>query len=836
MSSGFYNVQNLPNFRIENPIVQMQEDISNLKIEVNTLIENQIHPQGHQVFLNFGEEQTWRTPQFFSQQPGLTGTLNLLSGLPMVEQTTKIFSLASEDNEVMIFATNPQLDMWGKSIVTGNWNTYLYTETSSTDMAVVVQHYGMFLYNGNYVLYQIDTQESQDTVHPILASTSERPVQENVIVNKIAFPSRNLYTTAQLLTVVLVVNLGVTTNSVSFKFGGEAEENTRARIETTWNSVHQPSSTTWVYGTYDNVVPYNATNFILPGSFRLPFSTEDVPMYTMFDTNIVFDSDSFYGSTLYYLLDNFSSAGIKIEDTHDPSSMLMGFPGEWGFIYSNPNPWTIYKGFNYITKTDFGDDPSINRLYIFSLTGALGGICNLVRTFNEYNTNDDFWTFETFDGEPPETFVYTVVFGRDITVPLTQNELDSYFRAYVDNVIYNVNGTQATALQMKQNFDMNFSKLKAALPPLYQNFEFLDWEERSTVGGSGGGLTVNLGAGRTYFQAGEYNGGPIFDGGSGYQVGDIVTVLGTDLGGSSPDNDAILTITSVDGSGTVLNYTISGNCNYLQGQIEISDGGSDQYDGGNEIYSYYDDSFMEYLPGVQSAFFSPDSEHTVDYNESIFCLNIRAFNSPYFYIDGNLGSDGDGNTEVKNIEQKFYILINGNDNWSAQGSLVPGRTYSITTQYNFGAITMSQNQNSSVVPSTSPYSTFSSSGKVSTSSICPRVSMRERYKLIDQRKYDPTENDRRLNMRATGQPMLDPKKELKKKIYTKAVLQGKRPGRDVKTPLTRTNVGPKFVPQTSSETPDKQPKVVLKSNLKNIIAKYKAYCRILRKSYQTKSN
>lgn len=49
--------------------------------------------------------------------------------------------------------------------------------------------------------------------------------------------------------------------------------------------------------------------------------------------------------------------------------------------------------------------------------------------------------------------------------------------------------------------------------------------------------------------------------GVGYQVGDTITVLGSNLGGIDGVNDLVLSVTSVNASGGILAYTVSGNPN-----------------------------------------------------------------------------------------------------------------------------------------------------------------------------------------------------------------------------------------------------------------------------------
>ena len=66
----------------------------------------------------------------------------------------------------------------------------------------------------------------------------------------------------------------------------------------------------------------------------------------------------------------------------------------------------------------------------------------------------------------------------------------------------------------------------------------------------------------------------ITDGGIDYQAAENITILGTDLGGSSPANDATITIDNVDGSGTITAASISGTArNFRDMTIGVAVGG-----------------------------------------------------------------------------------------------------------------------------------------------------------------------------------------------------------------------------------------------------------------------
>jgi hypothetical protein len=229
---------------------------------------------------------------------------------------------------------------------------------------------------------------------------------------------------------------------------------------------------------------------------------------------------------------------------------------------------------------------------------------------------------------------------------------------------------------MQSNFNANFNLLTAVLPPLATNFQFLTYEDLPIFGGSGLNFRPNIAFGRGYFPAGD-DFAPIWNSGSGYILGEVVTVSGTDLGGTSPANDAIITITEIDGIGGVTAYSVTGTPKYLQYQDNIYDGGFDQYDNGNYLQSNF--SGINYGDGsVQNGLFGGSSSTIVDYNNSIFvCFNRDCYNNPYFQVNGSLGSDGYGNYEVGNINQSMYLYIFDGDNYGAYGSIVPGHLYSV---------------------------------------------------------------------------------------------------------------------------------------------------------------
>jgi hypothetical protein len=57
----------------------------------------------------------------------------------------------------------------------------------------------------------------------------------------------------------------------------------------------------------------------------------------------------------------------------------------------------------------------------------------------------------------------------------------------------------------------------------------------------------------------------VLSAGSNYSIGEILTIKGTQIGGSSPAEDCLITVTDVSFAGAILDYTVSG------GRLSVTD-------------------------------------------------------------------------------------------------------------------------------------------------------------------------------------------------------------------------------------------------------------------------
>lgn len=151
-----------------------------------------------------------------------------------------------------------------------------------------------------------------------------------------------------------------------------------------------------------------------------------------------------------------------------------------------------------------------------------------------------------------------------------------------------------------------------------------------------------------------------FNPGSGYVVGDVLTILGTDITGAagvlaSPANNITVTITAVNGFGQAQTFSVAGT---IPRPLEvwpvdnISDGGQDQYDNANYISTNLATN-IPYNDGNTvvdgSAAFGAGSTYSFVYDTAIFGLFAAGSSATLIRTSGNSGADGSSITEAGNI-------------------------------------------------------------------------------------------------------------------------------------------------------------------------------------------
>ena len=209
-----------------------------------------------------------------------------------------------------------------------------------------------------------------------------------------------------------------------------------------------------------------------------------------------------------------------------------------------------YKGFKAHYGRMFNSEPTLSKLVIYKDTASPSSVVDT-------STNDDLFQVTGLTGS--DVVALFVIAGSDNTNPVDLITLKSFVEAAIDNVILvdGVEGDVRNASDMKTAFYANYSTLAATAGSLYQNFQFLTFNNNFYVNtwtlrqGSGATFTVQDNGDTTYTYS-------VTTGGTNYRVGHKIIFLGSTIGGVDGVNDAIFTVASVDSNGAVQTVTVTG--------------------------------------------------------------------------------------------------------------------------------------------------------------------------------------------------------------------------------------------------------------------------------------
>jgi hypothetical protein len=363
-----------------------------------------------------------------------------------------------------------------------------------------------------------------------------------------------------------------------------------------------------------------------------------------------------------------------------------------------------YKGFKAVYARMYIDEPTISKVLIYqdsvTTTPTL-----------EVDTDTSRDLFKVSGLANSSVIALVNIYGSDDTYPTALSTLQHFAKSIIDNVILD-NGDEGTNIDvynMRTKFYDNFDTFASRAGNRYKNFEFLreEWFNISGTGGLGTGATFNL------FRDPNSDLIDFIDTnqqGINYQVGDIITIPGASLGGTTPENNVVITVTGVGVGGEIGNqYTYTGILPADKWPLDnINDGGDDQYDGANYIFTniqgdsyiaYHDDESVasegvwavNYNGGnvneSGSAWFGTGSEYVTTYNDSIFGLFVTGANINWIATNGNSGFDGDGIADTGSLQLADTDgLINGDQSFvlNADGSVTFPDGTTQTTAYTEG--------------------------------------------------------------------------------------------------------------------------------------------------------
>ena len=341
-----------------------------------------------------------------------------------------------------------------------------------------------------------------------------------------------------------------------------------------------------------------------------------------------------------------------------------------------PTDTSNYRGFSASFSTIYNTGiPSINQIVI--TTEDVNPSTSVTQT------QDDDFTVSNIGGSGT---VAVISIFRGSEDPVGRGQLWEFFKEYVDLVLY-TGDTQNSTATIKTRFYQHIESLKSKVPVLYPDFQFYESTAITAnivTGGSGTGASFSLLSGR--YEGESWRNGSLLNPGSGYAVGNTLTILGTNLGGTSNNNVSIL-ISGVNESGNITAYTVSGTAVNIWPTSEITDGGSGQYDAsGNAINTNrstdidYNDGNRVPSSGTASTPFGSASSYVTLYKDSIFSMVAKDADITSVYFSGTLGSEGDIEKTHGELEGVlgYKVEVGG---LSVTGNWVEDREYTVSYSY-----------------------------------------------------------------------------------------------------------------------------------------------------------
>jgi len=430
-------------------------------------------------------------------------------------------------------------------------------------------------------------------------------------------------------------------------------------------------SSTW---TYDSESSYlgNST----PGTFGTAFGQTIETNYSMSQLTQLFISpvDKNDDDSLFEVLDKALDFGTGLEvritgTTNTAKYVVEEIQADGNFTHRN---------FAFYYVRNWGDDPSITRLFVFDFNGSVG-----VTELDTSAQND----FLVLSLSSVTSLGYFTLFNSSRVNSLSRYALRKFAVALVDNVFYDNDTLVTSVATQKSRFYSNYNTIIAPIAGnLYPDFYFFTNSNRETpilTGGSGTGAEISI-----LLQIGSFTEPRIVSEGSGYTVNNVLT--------SETYPTLSITVTSVNGSGGITGVTVSGDAtSYVQWPTNsISDGGADQYDTGNKIYTNLElTTALPYNDGAVTTdadHFGTGSSYVTVYKNAVFGMFIADMDGVNdFIINGNLGSDGKGDVEHKSLPSNnaWKLLIsplNSTDEVAVLGQdyTVSFYTYSINSLNN----------------------------------------------------------------------------------------------------------------------------------------------------------
>jgi hypothetical protein len=352
-----------------------------------------------------------------------------------------------------------------------------------------------------------------------------------------------------------------------------------------------------------------------------------------------------------------NTLGVEIgsNDGQGGSTSVWRFGTEGNIVFPDGSiqttayvPTTVassYKGFSAHYGRLYDAEPNVSKIVIYkdSVTPT---------STIDTSTNDDDFSVAGLSGS--DVVAMFVVYGSDSTNPKTIAELKTFTEAVIDNVILDegVEGDTNSINSMKNAFYDNYETLADAVGGnLYSNFQF-----HKSIFAVNGSTTVLEGSGAT-FDVTANDGAPgVYTvrraaGGTNYKAGHKIKILGTQLGGTTPANDLIITVGIADG--------ISGEIGLITYTEDTADGGA------QTEYNGVSGTNIDVGSGFTVTTLRRNNDGTVSVD------NVGNFGSNYVMGDV-ITIPGNNIADCTSPENDITLTVNFVFNGQAQGFLVSG--------------------------------------------------------------------------------------------------------------------------------------------------------------------
>ena len=237
-----------------------------------------------------------------------------------------------------------------------------------------------------------------------------------------------------------------------------------------------------------------------------------------------------------------------------------------------------YRGYySYHNLISGNGDPAIQQIVI-SKSSIMSG------SNRSIDTNNDDFTVTGLSGS--DIVIILNLYWGNTNGPEFSNSTTVAIEQFIDLVMFDEATPRTDINDMRTAFYDNSAAIKTAIENeesdlLYDGFEFYrSFQKVTPSGGSGSGAILEI----EVYDNSSYDDQDVLVPGTGYQVTDTLTVSGDLLGGTTPTNDLTITVSSINGAGGIIDYTVSGtSITTLWPDSYIIDGDDDQYDIGNFI-------------------------------------------------------------------------------------------------------------------------------------------------------------------------------------------------------------------------------------------------------------